>query len=92
VWELMRPMLSPALVSLNRDAFVVQDERERPSTSPAARPPRASTTSTSTSSTAQPHRTGGRDRVWRGGCGSSLFAWQVGPAHPVEAAVGWARS
>jgi hypothetical protein len=58
VWELMRPMLSPALVSLNRDAFVVQDERERPSTSPAARPPRASTTSTSTSSTAQPHRNG----------------------------------
>jgi ParB-like chromosome segregation protein Spo0J len=28
VWELMRPMLSPALVSLNRDAFVVQGECE----------------------------------------------------------------
>ena len=28
VWELMRPMLSPALVALNRDAFVVQDECE----------------------------------------------------------------
>jgi hypothetical protein len=28
VWELMRPMLSPALVDLNRDAFVTQDERE----------------------------------------------------------------
>lgn len=28
VWELMRPMLSPALVALNRDAFVIQDERE----------------------------------------------------------------
>jgi hypothetical protein len=26
VWELMRPMLSPRLVALNRDAFVV-DER-----------------------------------------------------------------
>ena len=25
VWELMRPMLSPALVALNRDAFVTQD-------------------------------------------------------------------
>jgi hypothetical protein len=28
VWELMRPMLSPALVALNRDAFVIQDECE----------------------------------------------------------------
>jgi hypothetical protein len=28
VWELMRPILSPALVALNRDAFVIQDERE----------------------------------------------------------------
>jgi len=28
VWELMRPMLSPALVDLNRDAFVIQDECE----------------------------------------------------------------
>ena len=27
-WELMRPMLSPALVGLNRDAFVLQDESE----------------------------------------------------------------
>ena len=26
VWDLMRPMLSPALVTLNRDAFVIQDE------------------------------------------------------------------
>ena len=26
VWEFMRPMLSPALVALNRDAFVI-DER-----------------------------------------------------------------
>ncbi len=25
VWELMRPMLSPSLASLNRDAFVVDD-------------------------------------------------------------------
>ncbi len=25
VWEFMRPMLSPALVELNRDAFVVND-------------------------------------------------------------------
>jgi hypothetical protein len=25
VWEFMRPMLSPALVALNRDAFVVED-------------------------------------------------------------------
>jgi hypothetical protein len=24
-WEFMRPMLSPALVALNRDAFVVDD-------------------------------------------------------------------
>ena len=24
VWELMRPMLSPALVALNRDAFLIQ--------------------------------------------------------------------
>ncbi len=28
VWELMRPMLSPALVALNHDAFVIQDECE----------------------------------------------------------------
>jgi hypothetical protein len=28
VWELMGPMLSPALVALNRDAFVIQDESE----------------------------------------------------------------
>ena len=28
VWELMRPMLSPTLVALNRDAFVTQDECE----------------------------------------------------------------
>ena len=28
VWELMRPMLSPALVALNRDAFVTHDESE----------------------------------------------------------------
>lgn len=28
VWELMRPMLSPALAELNRDAFVIQDECE----------------------------------------------------------------
>jgi hypothetical protein len=27
-WELMRPMLSPALVVLNRDAFLIQDESE----------------------------------------------------------------
>ncbi len=26
VWELMRPMLSPALVALSRDAFVIQNE------------------------------------------------------------------
>ena len=26
--KLMRPMLSPALVALNRDAFVIQDECE----------------------------------------------------------------
>jgi hypothetical protein len=28
VWELMRPMLSPALVALQRDAFVIQDACE----------------------------------------------------------------
>jgi hypothetical protein len=28
VWELMRPMLSPALVALNRDGFVTHDECE----------------------------------------------------------------
>jgi hypothetical protein len=28
VWELMRPMLSPALVALNRDAFVVDEGLE----------------------------------------------------------------
>ena len=28
VWEFMRPMLSPALVALNRDVFVIQDECE----------------------------------------------------------------
>jgi hypothetical protein len=28
VWDLMRPMLSPALVALNRDAFVTQDESQ----------------------------------------------------------------
>ena len=26
VWEFMRPMLSPALVTLNRDAFVVEED------------------------------------------------------------------
>ena len=25
VWEFMRPMLSPALVALNRDAFVIDE-------------------------------------------------------------------
>jgi hypothetical protein len=28
VWELMRPMLSPALVALNRDGFVVNESAE----------------------------------------------------------------
>ena len=28
VWEFMRPMLSPALVALNRDAFVMDDSVE----------------------------------------------------------------
>ena len=28
VWELMRPMLSPSLVALNRDAFVVDENTE----------------------------------------------------------------
>ena len=28
IWELMRPMLSPALVALNRDAFVIQNQCE----------------------------------------------------------------
>jgi hypothetical protein len=28
VWELMRPMLSPALVALNRDAFLIENDRE----------------------------------------------------------------
>jgi hypothetical protein len=28
VWEFMRPMLSPALVELNRDAFVVNESPE----------------------------------------------------------------
>ena len=28
VWEFMRPMLSPALVALNRDAFVVDETHE----------------------------------------------------------------
>jgi hypothetical protein len=28
LWELMRPMLSPTLVALNRDAFVSHDECE----------------------------------------------------------------
>ena len=28
VWEFMRPMLSPALVELNRDAFVVNESAE----------------------------------------------------------------
>jgi hypothetical protein len=35
VWELMRPMLSPALVALNREAFVVNESTETPSTSTA---------------------------------------------------------
>jgi hypothetical protein len=30
VWEFMRPMLSPGLVSLNRDAFVVDHSVETP--------------------------------------------------------------
>ena len=28
VWEFMRPMLSPALVALNRDGFVVKESAE----------------------------------------------------------------
>jgi hypothetical protein len=28
VWEFMRPMLSPALVALNREAFVVEERVE----------------------------------------------------------------
>jgi hypothetical protein len=28
LWELMRPMLSPALVALNRDAFVIKERVE----------------------------------------------------------------
>jgi hypothetical protein len=28
VWEFMRPMLSPALVALNRDAFVIEGDAE----------------------------------------------------------------
>jgi hypothetical protein len=28
VWELMRPMLSPALVTLNRDIFVIDESVE----------------------------------------------------------------
>jgi TPP-dependent 2-oxoacid decarboxylase len=28
VWELMRPMLSPSLVALNRDAFVIDEDVE----------------------------------------------------------------
>ena len=28
VWQLMRPMISPALVELNRDAFVVNESTE----------------------------------------------------------------
>jgi hypothetical protein len=28
VWEFLRPMLSPNLVALNRDAFVLDDEHE----------------------------------------------------------------
>jgi hypothetical protein len=28
VWEFVRPMLSPALVALNRDAFVVNESAE----------------------------------------------------------------
>jgi len=28
VWEFMRPMLSPALVELNRDAFIVNESAE----------------------------------------------------------------
>ena len=54
VWEFMRPMLSPALVALNRDAFVIEDECETTVDLAGRQPPRTSTTSTSTNSTAQP--------------------------------------
>ena len=47
VWEFMRPMLSPALVELNRDAFVIEDATRRPSTSTASTPSPASTSCTS---------------------------------------------
>jgi len=56
VWELMRPMLSLALVELNRDAFVIQTNATRRSTSPPSMPPRASTTSTSTSTSSRAQR------------------------------------
>ena len=59
VWEFMRPMLSPALVALNRDAFVVNDERRddrRPRRPPRARPTSTSSPST-TSQTPRPRRT-----------------------------------
>ena len=45
VWELMRPMLSPALVALNRDAFVVDGASRRPSTSTGHGRPPTSTSS-----------------------------------------------
>ena len=89
VWEFMRPMLSPALVALNRDAFVIRRRARRPSTSTAATPPRPRRT--------RPRRTqqrrrvannapvppakrssGGRDRVADGLVRSGLFFFLFG--------------
>ena len=51
VWEFLRPMLSPLLVELHRDAFVIDDGPRARSTSPPTAANRASRTSTSASST-----------------------------------------
>ena len=54
VWELMRPMLSPALVALNCDAFVIHDECETTVDLAGRHAASSLDDSTSTNSTAQP--------------------------------------
>ena len=54
VWAFMRPILSPRLVALNRDAFVLDSGIESPSTSTPTAPTPTSTSSTSATTSATP--------------------------------------
>jgi hypothetical protein len=53
-WAFLRPMLSPRLAELHRDAFVIEDAATAPSTSRPTAATRPSTNSTSTSTPTTP--------------------------------------